>query len=75
MPIACELCGHVPTDPVQHAKLHDAEIFGWLADDSGSEFMPRGARMYYAFKRQQNRDYPGLRQDVRWMMYHSAHLW
>lgn len=65
----CVLCGSV-----EHAQeFHDTEILSWLADDP-----PEGGtngRAYYAFKRRERKNYPGLRADVWWMIHHPVDRW
>lgn len=65
----CQLCSSL--DHVQ--EFHDTEILNWLANDP-----PKGGtngRSYYAFKRRERKNYPGLRADVWWMMNHTVDRW
>ena len=64
--MTCELC-----NSSAHAKeFHDTEILNWLNEEpargGGYDTMLRN---YHAYKRRQDKNYPGVRADV-WKMIH-----
>ncbi len=65
----CNLC----TSQQHEDSVHYAEILAWLAEDSHQG--DTSGRMYYAYKRREKKNYPGLIEDVWWMMNHPPQDW